>query len=554
MARDRVRISRRHAVPTVVAAAALAGGLGLGLAQPHATAATAGTNPAGQGRGTASGPTGGAWLALKNGRLAYGQDAQGNRIPDYSYAGYEGGGTPVPKATVPAPGTEDATATVQAAIDKVAALSQGADGIRGAVQLAPGQYHIAGQLHIGASGVVLRGSGTGSTVLVADQPSVRTLLTIGDTSRYTPASTTQQVTDDYVPVGGTALTLSSTTGLNVGDEVVVERPTTQAWIDALGMTDAWKPNWSLRSERKITAVHGNKVTLDIPLTTALEKQYTQATVYRYAFPRIDHVGVEDLSLDGQAMSGDPNYAKAFYNAAPWEFNAVQDSWVNNVAWHHFGGSGQTFLGPQSRRVSVLHTQALDFNTTDSSARSEAYLLQGQQNLVQDCAVTASMIHAFSTYGRQSGPNVFSNCKAALVDKTYDAGGHERWGSGTLYDNVTLDGSLLLVNNGSRGSGHVVPGTGPRGRPAGHRPVSVGIDRAPPAGPGRAQALAAPLLDLHHHPRLPAEGRMNLAAQVMSGREHLGADHCPHQGEHRGDPSGSGADGRRPCGRLRTAVR
>ncbi|MFF4738167.1 peptidoglycan-binding protein [Streptomyces sp. NPDC001262] len=460
MARDRVRISRRHAVSTAVAAAALAGGLGLGLAQQHATAATAGASgkaPASQGGGTASGPTGGAWLALKDGHLAYGQDAQGNRIPDYSSAGYEGGGVTLPKApvkaTVPAPGTGDATAAVQAAIDKVAALPQGADGIRGAVQLAPGQYHIAGQLHLGASGVVLRGSGTDSTTLVADQPSVRTLVTIGDKSRYTPVGTAQQVTDDYVPVGGTTLTLGSTAGLNAGDEVVVERPTTQAWIDALGMTDAWTPNWSLRSERKITAVHGNKVTLDIPLTTALEKQYTQATVYKYTFPRIDHVGVENLALDGQAMSGDPDYAKSFYNAAPWEFNAVQDSWITGVTWRHFGGSGQTFLGPQSRRISVLHTQALDFNTTDSSARSEAYLLQGQQNLVQDCAVTAPMIHAFSTYGRQSGPNVFSRCKATLVDKTYDAGGHERWGSGTLYDNVQIDGSLLLVNNGSRGSGH-----------------------------------------------------------------------------------------------------
>ncbi|RLV04587.1 peptidoglycan-binding protein [Streptomyces griseocarneus] len=460
MARDGMRISRRQAVSAAVAAAALAGGLGLGLGQPHATAATAGAtgkSTGGQGRAAASTPTGGTWLAMKNGRLEYGHDAQGNRIPDYSYAGYEGGGVPLPKApakvTVPAPGGGDATATVQAAIDKVSALPQGADGIRGAVQLSPGKYHIAGQLHIGASGVILRGAGKDSTVLVADQPSVRTLVTLGDKSRYTPVGTAQPVTDDYVPVGGTTLTLAGTAGLKAGDEVVVERPTTQAWIDALGMTDAWTPNWSLRSERRITAVNGDKVTLDIPLTTALEKQYTQATVYRYTFPRIDHVGLENLSLDGQAMTGDPDYAKAFYNAAPWEFNAVQDSWISDVTWRHFGGSGQTALGPQSRRVSVLRTQALDFATTDSSARSEAYLLQGQQNLVQDCAVTASMIHAFSTYGRQSGPNVFSHCTATLVDKTYDAGGHERWGSGTLYDNVTLDGSLLLVDNGSRGSGH-----------------------------------------------------------------------------------------------------
>ncbi|GLF92851.1 hypothetical protein [Streptomyces yaizuensis] len=73
--------------------------------------------------------------------------------------------------------------------------------------------------------------------------------------------------------------------------------------------------------------------------------------------------------------------------------------------------------------------------------------------IQDCAVTAAKIHAFSTCGRQSGPKVFSRCIATLVQTTYDAGGHQRWGSGTLYDHVHVDGSLLLVDNGTRGSGH-----------------------------------------------------------------------------------------------------
>ncbi|GAA1905424.1 peptidoglycan-binding protein [Streptantibioticus ferralitis] len=452
-ARHQVRKHRRlfMAAAAVLAGAAVAvvvetGAQGANHAQPRAASAS-------------SAPTSGKWLGLSHGHLVYGHDAQGNRIPDYSYAGYDGGGVALPqvpaRVNVPAPGTGDETATIQAAIDKASALPLDVNGFRGAVQLAKGSYHIAGQLHITASGVVLRGAGTSSsgTTLVADQPTVRTLLTIGAKSRYTTVGTAQQVTDDYVPVGGTTLTLGSTQGLSVGDEVVVERPTTQAWIDAIGMTGAWSPNWSLRSERKITAINGDRVTIDFPLTTALEKQYTQATVYRYSFPRIDHVGVENLSEDGQAMSAAPDYSKSFYNAAPWEFNAVEDSWVNNVVWHHFGGSGQTALGPQSRRISVLHTQALDMITTNSSARSEAYLLQGQENLVQDCAVTAAKIHAFSTYGRQAGPNAFANCKATLVKDTYDAGGHERWGSGTLYDNVSVDGSLLLVNNGSRGTGH-----------------------------------------------------------------------------------------------------
>ncbi|WP_180990071.1 hypothetical protein [Streptomyces noursei] len=69
-------------------------------------------------------------------------------------------------------------------------------------------------MHLNASGVVLRGAGASRTTLVAD-----------------------------------------TSGLKAGDEVVVERPTTQAWIDAIGMHGMFTPNWSLRFERKGTAAH-----------------------------------------------------------------------------------------------------------------------------------------------------------------------------------------------------------------------------------------------------------------------------------------------------------
>ncbi|AKA08151.1 peptidoglycan-binding protein [Streptomyces noursei ZPM] len=454
--RNRTR-SRRYAWAS--AGAVVAGVAAVVITQAAAQGSPDTGTGAGKRSAASASPVGGTWISTKGGRLVYGRDAQGNRVPDYSYAGYEGGGVPLPKVatrvTVSAPGAGDATAAIQAALDKASALPVGKDGVRGAVQLAPGSYHIAGQLHLDAGGVVLRGAGSGAsgTTLVADTATARTLITIGKKSSYTRVGDAEPVTDGYVPVGATGLTLAGTTGLKVGDEVVVERPTTQPWIDAIGMHGIFTPNWSLRFERKITAIKGRRITLDVPLTNALEKQYTRATVYRYSFPRIDHVGIEDLSLDGLAMAAAPDYAKTFYNAAPWEFNAVQDSWIAGVTWRHFGGSGQTALGPQSRRISVLRTQALDMLTTDSSARSEAYLLQGQQNLVQDCAVTATKVHAFTTYGRQAGPNSFVDCKATLVKDTYDAGGHQRWGSGTLYDNVTLDGSLLLVNNGTRGGGH-----------------------------------------------------------------------------------------------------
>ncbi|HEY3609903.1 MAG TPA: heparin lyase I family protein [Pseudonocardiaceae bacterium] len=403
------------------------------------------------------------WISFTNGRLVYAQDSLGNRIPDYSYAGYGGGGVAIPtvptRVTAPAPSGGDDTGALQAAINKAAALPLDASGFRGAVQLATGTYHLAGTLSIKTSGVVLRGaSGNASdTVIAATGATARTLLTIGGSSSYQVIGSPAQVTDTYVPVGGTTITLASTNGFTVGDKVVVQRPTTQTWIDAIGMNGLWSPNWSLYFERTITAINGNKITVDVPLTTALEKQFTQATVWHYAFPRINHVGVENLSADGLAMTADPNYASSFYNSSFSTIGAVEDSWVTNVFTHHFGQNGVTGVGAQSRHISVIHTGALEMVTTSTSARSDGYTLQGQENLIQDCTLTASKVHAFVTEARQAGPNVFSRCTATVIPASYstdyDSGGHQRWGSGTLYDDLTIQGTQLMVNNGSRGTGH-----------------------------------------------------------------------------------------------------
>ena len=455
--RHKRRNRRTILIASVAAVVAGAGVYAAAAAGASVTGANAGTNA---GANHASGTARTNWISYTGGKLAYGHDAQGNRVPDYSAAGYAGGGVALPvaavKQRVDAPSGQDDTARIQAAIDAVSKLPVGADGLRGAVLLARGNYRIDSTLHLDASGVVLRGSGsgTGGTRLVAHGATARTLITVGGNSRYTAVGTPTHVTDSYVPVGATSLDVASTAGLKVGSEVVVQRPTTQAWINAIGMNGIWSPNWSLYSERKVTAISGHKLTLDVPLTTALEHQYTQATVYRYTFPRIDHVGLESLSADGQAMAADPNYAKDFYGSSLSSFGAVQDSWVRDVTGYHFGQNGVTGLGPQSRRISVLHTATLDMAVNNAtSARSDGYTLEGQQNLIQDCLVTASKIHAFTTEARQSGPNVYSRCTAKLTQTAYDAGGHQRWGSGTLYDQVTVAGTLLLVNNGTRGTGH-----------------------------------------------------------------------------------------------------
>ena len=100
-----------------------------------------------------------------DGKLVYKTTPQGDRIMDFSYAGYMGGGVALPtvvvKKTIAPSGQDDDTATIQSAINEVAKLPL-ANGFRGAVLLAPGTYACSQTIRIPTSGIVLRGSGSGA--------------------------------------------------------------------------------------------------------------------------------------------------------------------------------------------------------------------------------------------------------------------------------------------------------------------------------------------------------------------------------------------------------
>ena len=88
------------------------------------------------------------WVTVgPDGRLRYAADSRGNRIMDFSHAGYNGGGVELPTVRVARtirPVAGDNTTHIQNAIDQVAALARDADGFRGAVVLERGTYDVAG--------------------------------------------------------------------------------------------------------------------------------------------------------------------------------------------------------------------------------------------------------------------------------------------------------------------------------------------------------------------------------------------------------------------------
>jgi hypothetical protein len=421
------------------------------------------------------------------GHLDYVPDAQGNRIPDFSDVGYESGivplpgtdGTPdVPVKVIVTPTARgvDAGPLIQNAIDQVSKLPLDADGFRGAVLLKAGLYPISSQIRITTSGVVLRGEGTDvtgtgltGTVLEATGtdrrydphhpfgdgvvqiegavPGGATWNGGDDFTQFAVAGTTHNITDDYVPVGARSFHVDSIAGLQVGNSVIVHRPSTAAWIHAIGMdgpTDPWKPGQEdLESDRVITAIDPvhNLVTIDAPLTNALEKQYGGGTVFKYAFPgRIDHVGVENLSgftdfnpaiKDAEGNPTDEDHAWTFISLA-----GVEDAFVRQITATHFAFSAVD-VQKMSRWVTVTDSKSLDPVSRIAGGRRDSFELGGQLTLVENCYSFHGR-HDFILHSALPGPNVFRNC---MADQSYDeAGPHLHWDTGVLYDNVVDHGA------------------------------------------------------------------------------------------------------------------
>jgi hypothetical protein len=400
-----------------------------------------------------------------DGRLHYDADEHGNRVPDFSTCGYAGGNQPIPDApvrVVVSPVAGDETARIQKAIDYLATLPVDTNGLRGAILLEKGRHEIFGQLQITNSGIVLRGEGAGDdgTILVAAGTDRRTLLRIfGRNDCSTQSHPDWQISDSYVPVGAMSFHLKNTDGLKVGDAVQVIRPGTREWIDALGMTDfggglndwrlVWHPgDFDLVWDRTVEKIDGNLVTVDSPVTTAMEAGFGGGSLRTYSWPgRIEKIGVENLRLESAFAPGHPLDENHSWFAVTMEDAA--DAWVRGVVFRHFAGSAVA-LYETCRRVTVADCLSLDPVSENAGWRRNTFFAMGQQILFLRCRAEHGR-HDFAAGHCAPGPNAFVDCESDLP--LADSGAIQGWSSGTLFDRVRIDGGALsLINRGGDDEG------------------------------------------------------------------------------------------------------
>ncbi|WP_132053422.1 hypothetical protein [Pseudocnuella soli] len=410
-----------------------------------------------------------------DGKLVYVQDSLGNRIPDFSNAGYKGGGVPLPhvqaKVTV-WPVAGDNSARLQAVIDSVAELQPDVHGFRGAILLKMGQYLLEKPLYIRGSGVVLRGEGANDigTVLVGKMQKAAptggpmrggrpALINIaGEAGTQLQEESKQTIADSYVPVGATSFSVANAKGFKVGDAVTVRRIGNADWIKTIGADSAtvgrnrWQP-FNIHYDRTIVAIKGNTITIDAPIFCAIETRWGGGELIKYTDNRIAQTAVENLrgisdfdpsvrtrnygNMDRDKL--DPKFqyqGDEYYSDEAHYFNFINIShaknvWVRNITALHFGNS-VVQVAAGSKWVTVQDCESWEPVSMRMGARRFTYQMNGQLCLVQRCFSQKGR-HSFVLQGHEASGNVFLDCKAVNPYSTSEP--HNHWVNGVLYDNV-----------------------------------------------------------------------------------------------------------------------
>jgi fibronectin type 3 domain-containing protein len=421
---------------------------------------------------TSSSPVGGLLVSQGPSGLVYetyaneGQTNKVNTVPDYSRAGYGGGGVEIPfvgaKVTLTDDGHSDDTARIQAAIDTVEALSP-VSGFRGAVLLEAGNYTVSSTLNINESGLVIRGQGqqeTGGTTLTYTATTQSNLFHFhGASNPAYVASSARDITDTYVPVGAKTLTVTDATPFAPGDLVRIRNKMNQQWIDDIGMTvagglnggvddPAWDPaDFQLSHYRYITAVNGNELTLDAPIVQVIEDQYGGGEVLKYTYTgAIENVGIENIRLESTYTADDDED----HGWVAVEMRRVKNGWARQVTARYFG-MGLILVDDFGQFITVEDSACLDPKSITTGGRKYSFNVDDSSyNLVQR-TLTRGGRHDYATGSQTPGPNVFVDGHATQANS--DIGPHFRYATGELYDNIKSDSEINVQNRLNAGTSH-----------------------------------------------------------------------------------------------------
>ena len=371
---------------------------------------------------------------------------------DYSTCGYHASELAIPdvRNVVAVRNTKgDCSQRLQKAIDYVSQLKADKSGHRGTILIGEGTFLLDRPLRITTSGIVLRGMGKGKTRLVKRGFDRGALIYIEGKSLLTKGDTIT-IADQKLKAGSNVLTLSSAAGIKAGQRIMILRPTTKEWIEALKCDDygggldytGWKPtDIDMLWNRTVAKAEGNTITLDAPLTMTIDSRYGQAMVITsYNKGEITECGVENMTLESAHNDWNPKDEDHCWDGV-WMNNAT-DCWVRRIDFKHFAGSAVN-LQKQTRRVTVEDCVASEPVSEIGGWRRRVFLTRGEQNLFQRC-VSKDGYHDFAADYCAPGPNAFVQCDGE--GSLSFSGSVGSWAPGLLFDVVNIEGNDLAFRN------------------------------------------------------------------------------------------------------------
>lgn len=423
-------------------------------------------------------PTGKSeWVFLNaQGKLEYKVTEDGDRITDFSYAGYMGGGValpdlPVKKTVSPLPDGADCTRLIQSALDEVGTMPPDGKGFRGAVLLAPGEFPCSEALNISSSGVVLRGSVDvgGELTSTIRMTGTRKYAAIrvaasgggpagGQRQAGTGTAVQTMFADVHVPSGALTFRVKDATGFQVGDQIEIRRPVTKEWIEFVqmhnlvrnGSSQTWIREGTRHTvERKITAIKGDQFTIDVALTDSYNPKYLSSLgtiVAKVTRPStlINQAGIEYLRIVSPEQPFNHGDPRALYEAV--RING-EDCWMRKVKIYETMNS----VAANGRRITLQFVDVIRKADHTGSSRPAEFAPNASQILLDRCTVDANNVWFVATGGGISGPIVILNCTFTGNSR---AEGHQRWTTALLFDScVAPRGRIDIANRGMSGSGH-----------------------------------------------------------------------------------------------------
>ena len=386
-----------------------------------------------------------------------------SRLPDFSYAGYHRGESPLP-ALKAAADVKAFGAVGDGVADDTAAFQKAIDASKGKVIRVPrGRYKITDFLTIRDSGTVLQGTGAEESVLFFPIP-------LNTVKPNWGATTTGERTSNYSWSGGflqvlgspssrplasvtapagrgdRALSVSSCEPFKVGDDVVLRlTDTPQKTLATYLYADDPGPLDKLSGVRESFACRVTKVDaparrieFDRPLRTDVRLEWRPALFA--AASSVEEVGIEEL---GFAFPNTPylgHFKEVGYNAVA--LSGARNCWLRNLRIHNCD-SGIFVSGQNVTVQGITFTSERPVEKSRQATGHHGITLSGQDNLLRDFDYRTRFMHDI-TMTRGSAGNVVASGRG--LDLCFDH--HKYAPHANLFTDLDLgQGSRMFQSGG-----------------------------------------------------------------------------------------------------------